>query len=73
MESFKVMQDFERKTNRANEEKIIAEMKKMGVEVIELPSEERARWVEATKSVYEKFADQVNQEQLKRVQELVKQ
>lgn len=73
MESFKVMQDFERKTNRANEEKIIAEMKKMGVEVIELPSEERARWVEATKSVYEKFADQVNQEQLKRVQELVQQ
>lgn len=45
----------------------------MGVEVIELPPEERGRWVEATKSVYEKFADQVNQEQLKRVQELVQQ
>lgn len=73
MESFKIMQDFERKTNRGNEEKIIAEMKKLGVEVIELSPEERARWVEATKPVYEKFADQVNQEQLKAVQELVQQ
>lgn len=73
MESFKVMQEFERKTNRENEEKIIAKMKELGVEVIELTPEERARWVEATKGVYEKFADQINQEQLKEVQKLVQQ
>lgn len=71
MESFKVMQAFERKTNRENEEKIIAKMKELGVEVIELTPEEKARWVEATKSVYDKFADQINQEQLKAVQKLV--
>lgn len=71
MESFKVMQAFERKTNRENEEKIIAKMKELGVEVIELTPEEKARWVEATKGVYDKFADQINQEQLKAVQKLV--
>lgn len=55
-ESFAVMQKFERETIRKNEAMIKEEIKKAGGEIIELTPEERQRWVEATKNIYDEFS-----------------
>lgn len=58
-ESFNVMQKFERETIRKNEAMIKQKIVEQGGEVIELSPEERQRWVEATRSIAEDFADAV--------------
>ena len=58
-ESFAVMQKFERDTIRANEEMIKKKIIESGGEIIELSPEERQRWVEATKVVFDEFSASV--------------
>lgn len=58
-ESFAVMQKFERAEIRKNEAMIMEKIKEQGGEVIELSPEERARWIEASKGVFEQFASAV--------------
>ena len=71
LESFKIMQDFERKANRANEEMIINKMKEMGCEVITLSPEEEARWHEASKVVYDQFKNQVDPKIIEEIRKVV--
>lgn len=58
-ESFAVMQKFERAEIRKNEAMIMEKIKEQGGEVIELSPEEKARWIEASKGVFEEFASAV--------------
>lgn len=69
-ESFDVAKAFNIKTNRENEAKIIEKMKSEGVEVIELTPEERQRWIDASKGVYDKFKDTVDMEKVTEIQNL---
>ncbi|MBP3731246.1 MAG: TRAP transporter substrate-binding protein [Mailhella sp.] len=58
-DSFAVMQAFERKTIRENEDMILGKLKESGCEVIELSPAERQRWINATKGVAEQFSSAV--------------
>lgn len=69
-ESFEIAKEFNIKTNRENEAKIIEKMKAEGVEVIELTPEERQRWIDTSKVVYEKFKDVVDMEKVVEIQNL---
>lgn len=70
-ESFAVMQKFERAEIRKNEAMIIEKIKEMGGEVIELSPEERARWIEASKGVFEQFATAVPPQVVQEIRDTV--
>ncbi len=70
-ESFAVMQKFERNKIRSNESMIIQKIKETGGEVIELSSEERARWIKATEDVAPSFAYAVPPELIEEMRKTV--
>lgn len=61
-EAFEEMKIFERNKIRENEKMIIEKMKESGVQIVELSPEERARWAEATKVVYEEYEDRIGKD-----------
>lgn len=71
-ESFDVMQQFERAEIRKNEAMIIEKIKAAGGEVIELTPEERQRWVEATKEIFNKYEAAVPPATVEAIRETVK-
>lgn len=70
-ESFAIMQAFERAEIRKNEAMIMEKIKEQGGEVIELSPEEKARWIEASKGVFEQFASAVPPETVQEIRETV--
>ena len=70
-ESFAVMQKFERETIRRNEEMIKQKIVESGGEVIELSPEERLRWINATKNIYQEFSDDVPAEVIQKMRDAV--
>jgi tripartite ATP-independent transporter DctP family solute receptor len=58
-EAFTEMKLYEREMIRQNEEMILEEMEKAGVNIVELSDEERANWALATEGVYDQFEDEV--------------
>lgn len=70
-ESFAVMQKFERETIRKNEDMIKQKLVENGGEIIELSPEERQRWVEATKNIYQEFSDDVPAEVIQEIKDTV--
>lgn len=72
LESFKVMQAYERKLNRENEEKIIKKMQEMGCEIITLSPEEEQRWRDASQKVYDQFKDTIDPKLIEEIRATVK-
>ena len=70
-ESFAVMQKFERETIRRNEAMIKQKIVEAGGEVIELSPEERQRWMDATRNIYEEFSDDVPAEVIQEIRDTV--
>lgn len=70
-ESFAVMQKFERAEIRKNEAVIIKKIQEMGGEVIELTPEERNRWIEASKGVFEQFSTAVPPKTVQEIRDTV--
>jgi TRAP-type C4-dicarboxylate transport system substrate-binding protein len=58
-EAFTEMKLYEREMIRQNEEMILEEMEKAGVNIVELSDEERTNWALATEGVYDQFEDEV--------------
>lgn len=65
-EAFAEMKLYQRKMIRENEEMILEEMEKAGVNIVELSEEERAEWAAATQGVYDEFEDKVGSELIER-------
>ncbi|RUR30460.1 TRAP transporter substrate-binding protein [Vreelandella andesensis] len=65
-EAFAEMKLYQRKLIRENEEMIIGEMEKAGVNIVELSEEERAEWAAATQGVYDQFEDEVGSDLIER-------
>jgi TRAP-type transport system periplasmic protein len=57
--------DFERKTNRELDPKLLADLKAKGMMVSEISPQERARMREALKPVYDKYAGQLGEDVVK--------
>lgn len=70
-ESFAVMQKFQREKIRSNEAMIIAKIKEMGGEIIELTPTERQRWIDATAKVAPTFAKDVPPELIEEMKKTV--
>ena len=70
-ESFAVMQKFQRDKIRSNEAMIIAKIKEMGGEIIELTPAERQRWIDATAKVAPMFAKDVPPELIEEMKKTV--
>lgn len=68
VEASQEMRLYERKLIRDNEAKMIADMKKMGIQVAELAPAERQKWVEATKPVYKEFESKIGKDLIEQVQ-----
>ncbi len=71
-ESLAVAQKFERETIRNNEAMILEEMKKLGVEVIELSPEEQSRWQAIGAEIVEEYKDIVTPEAIEQIRATVK-
>lgn len=70
-ETFEEMKLYERNLIRSNEKMIVEKIKESGVKVIELSDEERAKWAEASKGVYEQFQDKVSKEYVEEVRKII--
>ncbi len=71
-DSFKIMQDYQRTTNRKDELVIIEEIKEAGGEVIELTPEEKQRWMDVSKQeIKEQFDDKISENILKSAVEVL--
>lgn len=64
---------FERETNRKLDAEYLQKMKDKGIEVNELSPAEIDRMKEAVKPVYEKFANDIGQERLNKIEQQIKQ
>ncbi len=71
LDTFKEAQMLERKLIREGEKEIINKLADKGVTVTVLSEEERGRWAEATKTVYDEFGDKIGVELIKQVKETV--
>ncbi|MGE6608232.1 TRAP transporter substrate-binding protein [Halomonas sp. NPDC076908] len=65
-EAFAEMKLYQRGLIRQNEEMILEEMEKAGVNIVELDSEESINWATATEGVYEEFEDKVGLDLIER-------
>lgn len=61
-EAFAEMKLYQRNLIRQNEEMILQEMAKAGVNIVELSDAEREQWVAATQPIYAQFSDKVSPE-----------
>ena len=71
-EAFTEMKLFQRAKIRSNEEMILEEMRKKGVEIVRLDPEERARFQEATQAVIAEFEERVGKDLIKQARETVR-
>lgn len=67
LDTFEECKLYERKLIRDGEAEILAQLPKKGVTVYTLPPEERARWAEATASVYKQFEDRIGKDLIEQV------
>ncbi|MBE0448138.1 MAG: TRAP transporter substrate-binding protein [Actinobacteria bacterium] len=65
-EAFAEMKLYQRNLIRQNEEMILEEMEKAGVQIIELSEEERGNWAAASAGVYDQFEDKVGRDLIDR-------
>lgn len=72
MDTFNEIKLYERKLIRENEMMIVDKMKQMGINVVELSPEERAKWQKATQEVYTQFERQVPPDLVQQVREAIK-
>ena len=71
LEAFAEMKLFERNRIRSNEEMILEKFKEAGVNVVKLNDEERARFAEATKGVYDQFEERIGKDLIKEAKETI--
>lgn len=62
LEAFTEMKLFERNRIRSNEEMILKKFEEVGMNIVRLDDEERARWAETTAGVYEKFEERIGKD-----------
>ncbi|GHE19969.1 TRAP transporter substrate-binding protein [Halomonas urumqiensis] len=72
-EAFAEMKLYQRDLIRQNEEMILEEMEKAGVNIVELSEEERANWEAATEGVYGEFEDEVGSDLIERARATIAQ
>jgi tripartite ATP-independent transporter DctP family solute receptor len=72
MDTFQEVKLYERKLIRDGEKMIMEKLADKGVSVTVLTDEERAKWAEATASVYEQFEDRIGKDLIERVRETIK-
>lgn len=70
-EAFTEMKLYERNLIRTNEAMILEKMKTSGLDIVELSDEQRAKWQEATQSVYDQFGDQVGRDLIQRARQTI--
>lgn len=66
LEAFEEAKLYERKLIRDGEKEIMAKLADKGVTVYTLTPEERARWAEATKGVYNQFEKRIGKDLIER-------
>ncbi|MDZ7760200.1 MAG: TRAP transporter substrate-binding protein [Desulfovermiculus sp.] len=71
LEAFTEMKLFERNRIRSNEEMILEKFKEVGVNIVKLSDEERARFAEATKGVYDQFEERIGKDLIKEAKETI--
>ena len=71
LEAFTEMKLFERNRIRNNEEMILEKFKEVGVNVVKLSDEERARFAEATKGVYAQFEERIGKDLIEEARETI--
>jgi tripartite ATP-independent transporter DctP family solute receptor len=72
MDTFQEVKLYERKLIRDGEKMIMEKLADKGVSVTVLTDEERAKWAEATASVYEQFEDRIGKDLIEKVRETIK-
>ena len=72
MDTFQEVKLYERKLIRDGEKMIMEKLADKGVSVTVLTDEERAKWAEATASVYEQFEDRIGKDLIEQVRETIK-
>ena len=72
MDTFQEVKLYERKLIRDGEKMIMEKLADKGVSVTVLTDEERARWAEATASVYEQFEDRIGKDLIEEVRATIK-
>ena len=65
------MKFYQRSLIRQNEAMILEAMRDAGVTIVELSPEERARWAEATSTVYDQFTDVVGADLIEQARETI--
>ena len=71
MDTFQEVKLYERKLIREGEKEIMAKLADKGVSVTVLSDEERAKWAEATASVYKQFEDRIGKDLIEQVRATV--
>jgi len=71
MDTFQEVKLYERKLIRDGEKEIMAKLADKGVSVTVLSDEERAKWAEATASVYKQFEDRIGKDLIEQVRATV--
>jgi len=71
LDTFQEVKLYERKLIRDGEKEIMAKLADKGVSVTVLSDEERAKWAEATASVYEQFEDRIGKDLIEQVRATV--
>ncbi len=72
LDTFQEVKLYERKLIRDGEKEIMAKLADKGVSVTVLSDEERAKWAEATASVYKQFEDRIGKDLIEQVKATVK-
>ncbi len=72
LDTFQEVKLYERKLIRDGEKEIMAKLADKGVNVTVLSDEERAKWAEATASVYKQFEDRIGKDLIEQVKATVK-
>ena len=72
LDTFQEVKLYERKLIRDGEKMIMDKLADKGVSVTVLTDEERAKWAEATASVYEQFEDRIGKDLIEEVRATIK-
>lgn len=71
LDTFQEVKLYERKLIRDGEKMIMDKLADKGVSVTVLTDEERAKWAEATASVYAQFEDRIGKDLIQKVRDTI--